>query len=198
MLNMFLRWLFFLPVNFFGKLLAYPIVPIVVWFVNVHGRLPWAFRWLETHDNLGWTGLRVEPTVMKRHTWAVEKFGWWVGDRIGLMFWLWRNKAYTLRYKMGMPFFDHKPFDFELIKTWGQEEWPTEGQKFRMYTVLVKVNGKHYFECEPRWRISSKRMIYFRIGWKARSLGRGYVPDWNNPIGSTGMYAGFTPRMDTY
>ena len=83
---------FYLPIYTLAIWLAYPLVPLAVWLADQEGRLPPLFRWLETHDNLGWKGPLSEPDVKTTY----ERYG----PKIGLIRWLWRNKAYTLRYWM--------------------------------------------------------------------------------------------------
>jgi hypothetical protein len=97
---MLTRFILSLPVWFIGTfILTWPIVPVAVLLADKEGRLPRIFRWWETHDNLGYAGLDEEETVRK----FTEKYG----KRLGLIRWLWRNKAYTLRYDLGMRLDDH-------------------------------------------------------------------------------------------
>jgi hypothetical protein len=92
---MLTRFLLSLPVWLIGTfILTWPVVPVAVLLADKEGRLPHIFRWWETHDNLGYAGLDEEETVRK----FTEKYG----KRLGLIRWLWRNKAYTLRYDLGM------------------------------------------------------------------------------------------------
>jgi len=59
-----MRFLAYLPVYLIGWILAWPLVPLAVMFGNANGRLPWVFRWLETHDALGWIGPATEHATI--------------------------------------------------------------------------------------------------------------------------------------
>ena len=53
----------YLLISQIAVLLAYPLVPVAVYWADQNGRLPRVFRWLETFDNLGWSGPLSEPAT---------------------------------------------------------------------------------------------------------------------------------------
>lgn len=168
-----LFWLY-LPVATIGMLLAYPLVPIAVWWSYDDGRLPRIFRWLETHDALGWAGPLSEPAT--RQTYEIR------GRMAGLRRWLWRNKAYTLRYWMRARITDDMPryqSGTTVPKRWGYSSW---------YGRIGR-----YWEWQPRLGFGSFH-LYLRLGWKMKpffdSAGP-YMP-------SAGIYTGFSIRSDDW
>jgi hypothetical protein len=173
---MLTRFILSLPVWLIGTfILTWPIVPVAVLLADKEGRLPRIFRWWETHDNLGYAGLDEEETVRK----FTEKYG----KRLGLIRWLWRNKAYTLRYDLGMRLDDH---DWTITKIRGSEEHRKIGPSY-LY-VEGTANGKRFFEFLPSLGLYWIR-IYARIGWKLSGLLDGVNG------GSSGIYTGITPRL---
>lgn len=174
---MLTRFLVLLPVWFFGTLvLPWLLVPIAVSRMKMAtGRLTF-FRWLETHDNLGWPGPASEE--------ATAQFG---RTRKAMRRWLLRNKAYALRYKMGVPFI-HEDVNWGLLRTKGREDPPIWGLSY--YYVEIEANGKRYFELQPSLCLGPNFRLYARIGWKVKRLGTG------SPKGGTGIYTGITPRTD--
>lgn len=177
---MILRFLLPIPVWFVGTfILPWVLVPVAVAFADKDGRLPRPFRWLETHDNLGFAGLDTEPDVQ---TFTAK----W-GRRIGLVRWLWRNKAYTLRYRLGIPFHRPIPVEWKVLSVRGA----VKPQGVSCLWIVVEAGGKRYFELQPGYGWGGKR-LYMRIGWKLYRLAM-YPGDY--PNGSTGMYTGITPRL---
>ncbi|KIC42253.1 hypothetical protein RA27_02390 [Ruegeria sp. ANG-R] len=190
MVWMIIRFVCFLPLHIIGKLLAWPLVPVAVIFADREGRLPYIVRWLETHDNVGWSGPLSEPATAA----VVERWG----QRAGLCRWLWRNRAYRLRYMMGIPL-HHKDVDWSVLRTTGSYEAPRRGWSFSY--VEVEANGLRFFEFQPGysfgvirvWRWTSKEFrLYLRIGWKVKAMSRGRTR------GSIGMFTGITPRSDDW
>lgn len=176
-----LKWIVFTPLAYIIRLFALLIVPYAVLFLDQDGRLPWLFRWLETHDDLGWSGpLSVEATRTK-----TEKYG----RRIGMMFWLWRNQAYAAQYYLfSIPFLT-KDVTITDVKYWGQIYRPERGLWWAF--VTIRANGKKYFEFRFGW-VFPAFALFVRTGWKLVPIAQGQIP----PVGSTGMFTGLTPRLD--
>jgi len=66
-----MRFLAYIPVYLIGWIMVWPLVPLAVMFSNADGRLPWVFRWLETHDALGWIGPATEhATISTTQRWG--------------------------------------------------------------------------------------------------------------------------------
>ena len=166
-------WLY-LPVSILGQLLAYPMVPIAVWWADENGRLPRIFRWLETHDNLGWDGPLSEPAT--REVYETK------GRMAGLRRWLWRNKAYTLRSWMRAnisPDMPRKQSGVSVPKRWGYSSW----------------RGKigPYWEWQPRLGFGSFH-LKLRCGWKMRPYFDGDGPY----SASAGIFTGVSIRSDDW
>lgn len=184
---MILRFLISLPVWFIGTMiLPWPLVPIAVRFSDKYGRLPWVFRWLETHDNVGWNGPLSEA--------ATAQFS--DNPHKMLRRWLWRNKAYRLRYWLGIDYTDNTELNElrtvprKIInRKLSEGDW---GFGLVYICVYDLVSGKFYFEFQPQIGLG-KLKLYFRIGWKLKR-----IADGKSPKGSTGMYTGITPRTDDY
>ncbi len=178
-MNMMLRFIVRLPLWLFGTLiLPWFLVPPVVLFLMDRrtGRLPVFFRWLETHDNLGFAALDVEPTV--------RAFADKHGDVLGMMRWLLRNKAYGLRNVIGVD--TANALNIKLLSERGSPDFPRYGPAF--HYVRVRIDGKEYFELQPALGIGKLR-LYMRIGWKVVNM-RFELPRGN----SNGMFTGITPR----
>ncbi len=163
-------WLY-LPISVIGQILAYPLVPVAVALADAHGRLPWAFRWLETHDALGWDGPLTEAATR-----AVTEAK---GQRAGLRRWLWRNKAYTLRYWMRARITDDMPREQSgesIPKRWGYSAW----------------SGKigPYWEWQPRFGFG-RFHLYMRCGWKLK-------PYFEGGSGAEGIFTGVSIRSDDW
>ena len=191
---MLARFILYLPVWFIGTfILTWPIVPVAVLLADKDGRLPRLFKWWETHDNLGWDGIYEESTVIDRFSYWLPKVGLWWARRITLTTWLWRNKAYTLRYNLGMRLDE---YGWTITKVRGREEHRKIGPSY-LY-VVGEANGKRFFEFQPSLGIYWLRVrpkielypirIYARIGWKLSGLLDGVNG------GSSGIYTGITPR----
>jgi hypothetical protein len=167
-----MRFFLYLPVTILGWLLAYPLVPLAVALCDSEGRLPRIFRWLETHDALGWTGPATEQAT--RNT--TEKWGL----RAGLIHYLWRNKAYTLRYWMRARI-DPSMTRFEsgtsVPAKWGFSYW------------FGKIGP--YWEFQPRIGFG-KFHLYMRLGWKMKP----YFGSWYGL--SAGIFTGISVRSDDW
>lgn len=173
---MLIRFLLSLPVWAVGTfILPWPLVPIAVAMADKDGRLPVFFRWLETHDNRGWQGPMSEPATAKHMD----------NPKKALRLWLWRNKAYTLRYRLGIPW----GADWEVTKFKGRVEPRKVGPSF--FYAEVTANGKRYFEFQPSLGLYWLR-LYLRIGWKLKPYLGG------KDTGSAGVFTGITPRTDDW
>lgn len=173
-----LRCALLYPLALTARVLAYPLVPVAVYFANEAGRLPGLFWWLETSDHLGWEGPQVvEPTRNKTARY---------GRKIGLMFWLWRNRAYALQFRMGIP----KDRAWNITALRGTATPPSWGFSWFYGAVTTPHDGREYFEFQPRLSVAGF-VLYIRIGWKIA----GNPPGGKG--GSGGMYTGFTPRTKT-
>lgn len=169
-----MRFVLFWPISFVATLLAYPLVPVAVLLCDKDGRLPWLFRWLETHDNLGWKG----PLTEGATTTVTERFG----RKVGLIWWLWRNKCYTLRYWMRARVTE----DMERVQC-GTLDEPTHGFSYWFGRVGP------YWEFQPRFAFG-RGQLYMRIGWKM-------VPYFKTPNKlnlAAGIFQGVTPRSDDW
>lgn len=183
---MIIRFLISLPVWFIGTMmLPFFLVPIAVQFMDMKtGRLPWMFRWLETHDNIGWTGPASEE--------ATAQYG---QTKKAMRKWLLRNKAYRLRYWLGIPFIRNHalPLSYRIIKVINKPvSKGTWGFGYVFVVIFMYSNDKKYFEYQPQLGLGNIK-LYFRIGWKLKRIADGKIPK-----GSTGMYTGVTPRTDDY
>lgn len=170
--------MFFLyfPISLIGTFLAYPLVPIAVIFADDEGRLPKIFRWLETHDALGWFGPSTEEATRK----TTERFG----KKAGLMHYLIRNKAYTLRYWMRAKVTeDMKKTEkgTSIPSRWGFSYW------------YGKV-GK-YWEFQPRIGFG-KIHLYMRMGWKMKPYFD--MQTWPKEGTSAGIFTGVSIRSDDW
>lgn len=169
----------FFVVSVFAILLSYPLVPIAVAFCDAQGRLPRGFRWLETHDALGWIGPATEQAT--RNT--TDRFG----RKAGLIHYLWRNKAYTLRnYLRATPKQEtaqKKEFGRKFPKKVGLSYW----------FGYVSDEGKAWFEFEPRIGFG-KFYLFARIGWKMKP----YFGETWPVLKSAGIFSGASPRIDDW
>jgi hypothetical protein len=168
-------WLY-LPVATLGSLLAYPLVPLAVSLSDKEGRLPWLFQWLETHDAPGWEGPLTEPATRA----TTEKYG----QKTGLIRWLWRNKAYRLRYWMKANVTEdmlRKEEGVSVPAKWGYSYW--------------KGSIGPYWEFQPRFGFG-KFHLYLRLGWKMKPYFDS--PTWPKDNTSAGMYTGFSVRSDDW
>lgn len=163
-------WLY-LPIAIAGQLLAYPLVPWAV-LLSRDGRLPRLFRWLETHDALGWVGPQSEPAT--RATTA----RW--GRKAGLIHYLWRNKAYTLRYWLRARVTDDMPRSetgTAIPARWGFSYW--------------RGSVGPYWEFQPRIGLGRVH-LYLRLGWKMKPYFGGQI------LPSAGIFQGVSIRSDDW
>lgn len=164
----------YLPLSLIGQCLAYPLVPVAVLLCDDNGRLPRLFRWLETHDALGWAGPQSEPAT--RATTA----RW--GRKAGLIHYLCRNKAYTLRYWLRArinPEMQRFESGVSVPNRWGYSYW--------------KGEIGPYWEFQPRFGFG-KFHIYLRIGWKLKP----YFDSEGPYLPSAGMFQGLSIRSDDW
>lgn len=166
-------WLY-LPISVLGQLLAYPLAPIAAALADGEGRLPRILRWMETHDNLGWSGPLSEPASAA----TTAKYG----RRIGLLRWLWRNKAYTLRYWMRArvtPDMAKASKGDAVPARWGYSSW----------------SGRvgPYWEWQPRFGFGSFH-LKLRCGWKMKP----YFDSDGPYLPSAGIFTGISIRSDDW
>lgn len=168
-----MKFIFFLFVSTIAELLCYPLAPIAALLADKDGRLPWLLRWMETPDNLGWDGPAEEP--------AVSKFS---NKRFALMIWLWRNKAYRLRFMMKAKVTQDMP----RKQTGPLDPPPSSGFTF------WKGSVGPYWEARPMYAFKTFK-IYMRIGWKMSPY---FGKNWPSDGGSAGMFAGASIRTDDW
>lgn len=180
--TMYFKFICLSVVMFILELLAYPLVPIAVFFADETGRLPKGFRWLETHDSLGWGAGTYEPAIQEIY----EKHG----EKIALIVWLWRNKAYTLRHKLrANPNYETMVLQSSGVMVppkWGFFHWKgtiIDGTKSWFELVLGISLGKFH--------------IFLRNGWKLKPYFNGDRPT-NLNTTAVGMFIGFSIRSDDW
>ena len=166
--------------NWIIILLAFPVVPIAVMMANKEGRLPKIFRWYETHDDLGWGAGTYEHAVKE----VYEKRG----KRIALIYWLWRNKAYTFRNKLRA----NPNFDTMIVSEKGAKIPPKFGPYFSHYTV--KDKKQKWFDTFIGFSFI-KFHLYLRCGWKVKPIVEGQRPTDKD---ATGMFSGISIRSDDW
>lgn len=169
-----MRFWLYLPICVLGWLLAYPLVPLAVLLSDAEGRLPRPLRWLETHDALGWVGPMTEQATIR----TTERFG----RRAGLVHYLWRNKAYTLRWWLRARITDDMPRSQSgeaIPARWGFSMW--------------RGSIGPYWEIQPRIGLGWVH-LYLRIGWKMKPL-----LDGPGPYGlAAGIFTGVSVRSDDW
>lgn len=160
--------------------LAVPLVPIAVIFANKQGRLPGVFRWMETHDDLGWGAGTYESSIK----WVYDK----LGRRCALIWWLWRNRAYTLRSKYRVP--------VGLTEDQFAEAAWSEGR------FIARKVGFSYWKGEYRdwWEVQGSLglywfRLYFRAGWKLMPYYMGDFPKENTS--ATGIIIPLSLRISS-
>ncbi len=168
-------FLLYLPISVLGWLLAYPLVPIAVALADTEGRLPWALRWLETHDAPGWSGPATEA--------ATRRTGDLLGPKAGLIHYLWRNKAYRLRHWMRA-----RVSQGDKMSTFGSKVPPRFGPSI----WFGSVGG--FWELQPRMSLGFT-CLYLRIGWKMRPYFDG---PWPPEMSAAGIYVGISIRSDDW
>jgi hypothetical protein len=162
------------------QILAYPLVPVGVLLADSAGRLPRWLRWFETHDDLGWgAGTYEHPVRAVYDRW---------GPRAALIYWLWRNKAYTLRNNLRAT----PNYDTMVMTERGVPVPPKWG--FFYWYGSISSGSKTWFECMPGISLG-KFHLYLRIGWKLRPYFNGERPQ---GVAATGMFTGITPRSDDW
>lgn len=177
---MILRWLAYSLLNFVIVLLAYPVVPLAVLLADKEGRLPKYLRWFETHDDLGWGAGTYEHPIGE----AYRKYG----KRVALIFWLWRNKAYTFRNSIRAT----PDYGFMRVNSYGATLPPKFGPYASLYTV--SSHGKTWFDLFVGFSFF-KFFIYLRMGWKVKPIVEGQRP---GPNSATGMFSGISIRSDDW
>lgn len=150
-----LRFLLLAPLALVACWLAYPLVPIAVYFCDHDGRLPRWARWLETHDALGYAGPPTEG---------------YPATRWGLTRWLWRNKAYSFRNFFRVD----PPADARVV------EYGTPGQPRGFSYHLVTIGDAFQLQVTLglRWF-----RLYINAGWKIKSMATGYRPSKPSSVG---------------
>lgn len=160
---------------FAAEMLAYPVVPVAVAFATPEGRLPRWARWWETHDRVGWAGPLSEG---------------YPATRWGLLRWLWRNKAYTLRWK------------FRCLPDYPSMRWAVRGSSVRSrwgydhYRIDVTAgNGRWWYR---RWSFGLGLFsIWLDAGWKLQGFLEGARPGPDDKV-STGNFLGVGLRTDDF
>lgn len=175
-----MKFLSLAVVNFALMLLAYPLVPIAVSLADKNGRLPKAFRWFETHDDLGWGAGTYEHAVKA----VFDKYG----KRVALIYWLWRNKAYTFRNKLRA----RPNFDTMTVHQTGTDKPPKWGFFYSKW--VVKDQGKEWFDTFAGCSFG-KFHVYLRMGWKVKPIVQGQRPTEQD---ATGMFSGISIRSDDW
>lgn len=169
-----MRFWLYLPICLAGWLLAYPLVPVAVCLADSAGRLPRPLRWLETHDALGWAGPATEPAIAR----TTERWG----RRTGLIRWLWRNKAYSLRHWMRAQISADMPRSVSghaIPRRWGISIW--------------RASIGPYWEWQPRFGLGVFH-LKLRCGWKLKPFFDG-----PGPYGaSAGIFTGVSIRSDDW
>lgn len=179
---MCIKFIFLSALNLIVELLAYPVVPVAVLFANKEtGRLPKIFQWWETHDDLGWGAGTYEHAVKA----VFDKYG----KRIALIYWLWRNKAYTFSNK-----FRANP-DFDNIQKY--ESGVRVPPKFGPYYSYYEISDSKNKWFDLFLGVSFVKFhLYFRCGWKIKPI----VIDNVKPTATsaTGMFSGISIRSDDW
>lgn len=169
------------PVMLAGQIAAYPLAPIAAMMADGAGRLPFGLRWLETHDQPGWAGPRSIPSLAA------------LSPRVGLMRWLWRNKAYSLAGMLGI-----KPAreDVSHIASGGSLVPPAWGPS--IWWGVLTYRGRTYWELQPRLSAFGK-VAYLRIGWKiiGYCIAEKDGLPWPDPNRQDGMFNAVSPRIKT-
>lgn len=169
------RFLTLSALCFVAELLAYPVVPVAVAFATADGRLPRWARWWETHDALGWRGPLSEG---------------YPATRWGLVRWLWRNKAYTLRWRYrALP-----DYASMILHDSGPRTRPFWGVGVYRIVVLDKNNRWWYWRMSLGFGLFS---IYINAGWKLAGFLEGARPTETSAV-STGNFIGVGLRTDDW
>lgn len=179
MLQAIILCLVYLPLAYAMRIAAILLAPVAVLTLDDDGR-PWSvFWWMETHDNLGWSGPLSEKDT---RTVFEEK-----GPRAGMRAWWWRNIAYAGQYyAFSIPFLTE---DVKVQRVTSRG-WPRPARGPWLQVVTATIGGRKYFEVNTGFAFPTF-LLYARIGWKLLPLAEGQPA-----YGSTGMYTGITPRTD--
>ncbi len=177
--------LLFLPLtvaNWLAAILALPLVPIAVRFADPLGRLPKGLQWLETPDALGWGAGTYEPSINK----VYQKHG----KRIALIWWLWRNRAYSFAHR-----FQCRP-DFSqcVMRSYGTPGVFKHAPSWWFGTI--KQGDKWYFEFAAAVPIGKLFVLGTRCGWKLLPFFQGHRPE-NYATSASGIFSGITIRTDS-
>jgi hypothetical protein len=182
MIKAIIRLLIFSPVMWAAQILSVLLSIPAAYTADENGRLRFGLRWMETHDTLGWQFMLEEAAMAE----LAERYS----VRWALGAWLRRNKAYTLRSKMGprdVTYDRATDFGFSPDKDWSkwgfQHEW-----------AWIIIDGKTYFEYQPMLIFGDYGRFYFRIGWKVIAV-RNDVWSFS---GNFGVFTGITPRTDDF
>lgn len=144
------------------------------------GRLPPQYRWMETHDALGWGAGLYEPEIKAIYDTK--------GREAALVAWLQRNKAYALRWSLRAT----PNYETMILSESGPRVPPKWG--FFRWRGTVKDGANEWFESMPGIGLGWFH-LYLRMGWKLKPLFLG-----ERPVGpsAVGMFIGITPRIDDW
>lgn len=154
-----LLWLPEVVLSWVADLLAYPLAPIALLFAS-NGRLPWAFRWLETQDNPltgdeghveRWKIIRTQHPLLDH-------------DYFQEVAWLWRNKAYRFSYD----FLGRVPENLRMYGDINVENTGNKSQEGVCYWLGDNIWGMFLFK--PLFPYAKGKYVYLRmyLGWKCK------------------------------
>jgi hypothetical protein len=172
MIKTIILWIILTPVVFIVELLAFVIVPIAAIFADKTGRLPRWARAYETHDALGYVGPLTEPVTTRSYR---------IHQKLGLIHYLLRNKAYTFRYSIRARINRTATTHF-----YGSIVPPRYGFS---YALVIKDS---YWELQPRISIGIA-YLYLRIGWKMMPFVQSHS---DHP--TAGLFIGIAVRSDDW
>jgi hypothetical protein len=157
-----------------AALAAFPLVPLAVLFADQLGRLPRWARWMETQDRPGWLGPPSEG---------------YPASKWGLVRWLWRNRAYTLRNRYrATP--DYR--DIGIVVS-GSIAHPRLG--LGRLSIDIHSRGRTWWY--RRWSLGLRWfVVYVHAGWKLVGYVEGARPE-PDALVSTGMFIGVAIRTDS-
>jgi hypothetical protein len=169
---------------FLAEILAFLLSPVAALTADKEGRLLGIFRWMETFDNLGWEGPQSEPAVKK----YFDK-----SKKLGLMIWLIRNKAYTLRAKFrALP--DYATMQVKAI---GNPVPPKFGPWY--WKGVVKDRDNTWFNMKLGFGFFGIWYSYLNIGWKlGRYLERKTPTAEELKVSPVGIFIGVSLRSDDW
>lgn len=155
---MYFRFIAWLPISAFMRIINFPLAPIVVLFANEEGWLPKWLWWFQTPDYSldGDGGWRREHMPFKFES---NKFQRWVNR----WRWLWRNATYGFSYNVKG--FKIKPnYVYWSIGDEKVSNRPLCEGLVKRY--LINGDGRKYFQWYYVKAWSKKRCWRINIGWK--------------------------------